>query len=230
MRVGALTSFRDEILFEASVNRGPSKDNTLHVLALAKLRLAEAGFQGRKPGIFTMAVSDGVLGWVGLNTAHREGGIIEVGPIIGVRHQALEALVSECLGAASSDFEPPSVSVNIGYLMKEKRYRAWSFEESTANGGIVDEMCDAIEEFGLKFMRSHSELSAVFASLADPALGVPHQNSYRVPAALFLLSRESEAREAINSLLAGLGARQDLAATSVREFSRRLCFAMKCEC
>lgn len=207
-----------------------SKKLVTSIFALAKARLLRAGFQGRKPGIFTMAVSDGVLGWVGLNTAHREGGILEVGPVIGVRHQALEVLVSECLGVASGDFHSPSVSVSIGYLMDDKRYRAWSFEEQAANSETVDEMCEAIEEFGVKFMRSHSELPAILASLANPALGIPHQNSYRVPAALFLLSREAEAKEAIKSLLAGLGERQDLAATSVREFTRRLCFAMKCEC
>ena len=59
-----LTSYGNEILFEATVKRGSSNDLATRVLAIAKVRLGEAGVRERKPGICTMAIIDGGLGWV----------------------------------------------------------------------------------------------------------------------------------------------------------------------
>jgi ABC-type branched-subunit amino acid transport system ATPase component len=53
--------------------------------------LGSAGFRKRSGDVYTRQVAEDVLGWLGLNRAVNRGdGLLEVNPVVGVRHQVLE--------------------------------------------------------------------------------------------------------------------------------------------
>jgi hypothetical protein len=87
------------------------------------------GFKKRAGEIFTMGLSHDVIGWLGLNraTRHRQRGEVEIYPIVGVRHQEVERLVSELRGDRFHSYVPCTLSTPVGYLLPQQAYAAWVF-------------------------------------------------------------------------------------------------------
>lgn len=188
-------------------------------LAVRALRepLEEAGFRKRSGGIFTIVLADGVLGWLGLNYAsrHRRPGQVGIGPVIGVRHQAVERLVAEMRRERFHDYQPPTVSTRIGYIMPERRDIVWEF------GGQYEtqaspELMAAMMDHGMPFMQSLIPLPAALEAIRR---GLCHFPEYRLPAILKIMGLRSEAHAAISRAVDELGERRDAAAQELRNFA-----------
>ena len=83
------------------------KDFTKDVFALLHDRLGALGFRKRKPQVVSLLVDEGVLGLIGLNKATGRGaGILEINPVIGIRNQTIERMVSGCLGEPFDELNP----------------------------------------------------------------------------------------------------------------------------
>src|SRR5690242_10447195 len=91
--------------------------------------LGAYGFRKRAGQVLTAELAPDVLGWIGLNraTKHRAPGEVEINPVVGVRHQAVERLVAELLGIKFHAYVPPTVCTPLGYLLPEARFRSWLF-------------------------------------------------------------------------------------------------------
>lgn len=182
-------------------------------------RLEKFGFERRQAaGIFTMELADGVLAWLGLNRASKRlgGDAVEFNPVVGVRHQEVERIVSELRGEKFHRFVPPTVSQPIGYVMPEQRYVAWLFERASI---VVraDDLASAVEAHALPVLRPLVDLAAVLRA-ADERWGFAHQLVYRRPVIRWLLGDEAEALAALDAALDDLGDRSDAAAVELRSF------------
>ena len=177
--------------------------------------LTELGFRTRRRGILTTDLDEDVLGWVGLNTATKHHpDAVEVNPVVGVRHQAVERLVAELRGERGHPYLPPTISTPLGYVMPQPRYRAWLFT-ADATASVASDLAAAIRDHGVPFMASGRHLDAL-AELARQGLG--HFLEYRLPVVLLLLDRRDEALEEIARSLDALGDRSDAAAAELRAF------------
>jgi hypothetical protein len=183
-----------------------------------KLLLTQLGFRKRAGKIFTIDIVDGVLGWLGLNTAteHRRVGKFEVNPVVGVRYEKIERLVTELRGEKFHAYAPPTLSTPLGYLLPECRFRTWVFGPGHTSEAAV-EIIGAISNYGLPFMRLMSQLSELCREL-DKDRGHAHQFDYRRPVAWMLAGRPARARQAIDESLSRLGDRSDPAAQELRRF------------
>jgi hypothetical protein len=116
--------------------------------------LLEAGRLGKRSvQIFTLDISEDMLGWVGLNRAVERGdGKLEISPVIGVRHQAVEALVAKLLGIESHRYIPPTISTPLGYLMPNSEYTACFFESGVDNVSEVEPIIECVRKWGYPFM------------------------------------------------------------------------------
>ena len=165
-----------------------------------------------------MEVGEGVLGWLGLNRAgrHRRPGEVEINPVVGVRHQAVEQLVAELRGEKFHAYQPPTVSTPVGYLMPDERYEAWIITDDADEqaAGLVA----AVERYAVPFMRSTSGLEALCCRL-DDRMGFDHQLVYRRPVAWLLAGDVDRASALIEAAEAGLGERDDAAASEFRRFA-----------
>lgn len=185
-----------------------------------KKALASAGFKKRSGEVYTRQVAEDVLGWLGLNKAvNRQDGLLEVNPVVGVRDQALERVVAEMLGEKFHEYAPPTVSVHLGYVMPEDRYRPWLFGGDMSVEGVVGEMVAAILSYGVPFMDGLSSLKAVVDSMSGNRAGIADQLAFRRPVGYLLLGDNVSAREALGSWLERIGDRQDLAAKRFRGFA-----------
>ena len=156
--------------------------------------------------VFTRQVAADVLGWVGLNRAVSRGdGLLEVNPVVGVRHQALERVVADLLGERFHDYIPPTVSVHLGYVMPEGRYRPWLFGGDVPVGDVAAEMVGAIVAYSLPFMDDHASLSAVVESMSDGRSGIAEQLAFRRPVGYLLLGEPGRAHKEGGPLLPGSG-------------------------
>src|SRR5690606_27740771 len=94
------------------------KEIRSRVLELVRAELAGLAFEKRAGDIFTRDLTSEVLGWIGLNRATRgRPGVLEINPVVGVRHQPIERLLAELRGEKAHPYVPPTLSVHLGYLM-----------------------------------------------------------------------------------------------------------------
>lgn len=199
------------------------KEIRSRVLELVRAELAGLAFTKRAGDIFTRDLTSEVLGWIGLNRATRgRPGVLEINPVVGVRHQPIERLLAELRGEKAHPYVPPTLSVHLGYLMPERAYRPWLFPEGEDPEAEAMRMVQAIGEFGVPFMRENAALEPLVATLETSAFGIAEQRHYRLPVMYFLLDRKARAEEYIAERLGELRARDDLAARHYRSFAEAL--------
>lgn len=184
--------------------------------------LAEAGMQKRKGDIFTRELVSGVLGWVGLNRAvRRTEGILEINPVIGVRHQELEQLVARFLEEDFHPYVPPTISIALGYLTAEQRFRSWLFDDKSDQRAVAQTLVATITEFGNPFMAAHSTLAAI-AKAMEAETGIPSDLAYRLPVAYVLIGDPAKAEAYLSNKCAELGDAENPYAVRYRTFASRL--------
>ena len=188
------------------------------VVSTVVARVQELGFEKRAAKVMTKELSADVLGWLGLNTAtkHQKKGVVEINPVIGVRHQEVERVVAELRGEAFHAYQPPTVSTPLGYLMPESRYRGWVVDAEAADDPL-DDLVEALTTYAVPFMESAASMSRL-CELLDEGLGHDHQVVYRRPVAWQLAGDSDRSIEAIDSAEADLGDRRDAAADELRAF------------
>lgn len=188
---------------------------------LLKPPLEALGFKKRGGQIFTMDVSEGVLGWLGLNraTRHRSPGEVEINPVVGVRHQEVERIVAELRHEAFHAYQPPTVSTSLGYLMPDNRYQAWILTDDAEEEAA--DLVSAVNDYAVPFMDSTTGLAGLCQRL-DERMGFDHQLVYRRPVAHLLAGNVDRACELIDEAEADLGNRDDAAAVELHLFIAEL--------
>lgn len=196
------------------------KAATLRFSEAAETELARLGFRRRSQGVLTLDADGDVLGWLGLNRATRHG-VLEVNPVVGVRHQRVERLVAELTGARFHPWSPPTLSSHLGYLMPQRAYLPWVVRAVEEAPGVAAAMAAAVAEHGLPFVRANASLAVLAASLAG-GTGMPEQVGYRLPVAWHLLGDDARAEQVLASGLARLGEADHPAAREFRGFAEGL--------
>jgi len=186
-------------------------------------RFTDLGYEKRKPGIFSSVISDDVIGWLGLNIAGRgRSDALEINPVVGIRNQTVERLVSELTGDAFDELIPPTIAGNVGYLSPERRYWSFTFSGSTSNEEAADQLCASVKKFGLPFMTKAADLQALAEMMETLRFGMADQLRYRLPVALWLLGNTAQAEAFIGLRLSEIGTRNDPAALRYITFAKNL--------
>jgi hypothetical protein len=199
-----------------------SKEIKKKVLASLHQKFLDLGFRKRKYGIFACDASKDVLGLVGLNTARRGVGVLEINPVVGVRNQRVERLVAELEGSVFDEVSPFDASANVGYLSPASSYRAFLFadgEPLDKTDKTVDQLAEAVRNFGLPFIDANVPLPSLLETMRSGRFGIQFVAAYRIPAALHLLGRDREAEAFLDSELTKLNAAHDPAAERFRRFA-----------
>jgi hypothetical protein len=193
------------------------------VFARARAELERAGFKPRVHEIYTRALDADAVGWVGLNNAFdSHARVLRINPVIGVRYQPVERLVAEMCGLKFHAYVPPTVTIPLGYLMPEDTYRTWDFQEGEELHSVAASMACALTDYGLPFMTARAAPEALTATLRDRRFQVGEQAEYRIPALLYLLGREEEAKAYLRERLTALSTANYPAADFYRNFAHAL--------
>jgi hypothetical protein len=194
---------------------------TTELFATVAEPLAGLGFKKRTGGIFTKPVDDEFLGWLGLNTAteHFAGTAVRVLPVLGVRHHPTERLIAELSDRQFHAYLPPTISAPLGELRSPRRFETFVVERANPSES-VDGMVAAIAEVGPAFIERNASLPALRARL-DDGLTVD-EVPYRRAVTALLDGHIDEALDLVDSTIAELGERDDLAAAAFRRFAANL--------
>ena len=186
----------------------------------AKSALVAAGWRKRGGAdIFTSALDDDTLAWVGLNRATKYTPIA-IWPIVGVRHEPTMRLVDAL--TASAPAMAPTLCHPVQYLGGRKE-KALQVGDQLEIEGATNELMDLVNRFALPFARSLQDPARQLEALAARVwLPVPDYAIARRPAMLAALGRRAEALVALDEELATLGARSDAAAEHYRSFGTAL--------
>ena len=200
-----------------------SKELIREVMQIIQRKLVDNGFKKRSGPILTLDLSAEFLGWLGLNRAVQRGdGSLAINPVIGVRYQRLERVYSDLMDEKFHTYIPPTLSVNIGYLMPENSYKTWLFNEKTENQRIVDDMVAAIDKYGISFMDSMSNEDAILEALKVSDYSMPESRKFRLPLINYMHGDIERTREELTRTLEEVNKREDMAAQYYRKFAQRL--------
>ena len=201
------------------------KSAVAKAFAEAKVALTSIGFKKRSEEIYTQPITNDVIGWVGLNRKARKDGVLEINPVVGVRHQAVEHLVADLNGDTFHPYIPPTLSSHLGYLRGDNYTPIMIDSVANITHAILLLMA-AIESDALAFMQRCVPIAELARALQTSRHTVPEQAAYRVPVALYLANDHVAARAVLASRLGAQAGRSDPAATKysafVARFSERL--------
>lgn len=200
-----------------------SKELIQEVMQLARAGLVERGYRKRTGQIFTLELSTGFLGWLGLNRAvNRGAGSMAVNPVVGVRFEELEQTLETLMDEGPQTYITPTISINVGYLTPENSYKTWVFEEGAHNHNTVADMLAAVEEYGRPFMISMADMEAIQRAFEAKEYSLPENRKFRLPLIYHMRGEEDRVREELQKNLTEIGEREDLAAQRYRQFAERL--------
>lgn len=187
--------------------------------------LVGIGFKKRAGEIFTMAIDEDGLGWLGLNRASRAGGPgeLRMHPVCGARIQSLERSLAEITGGKFHPYNPPTVSEPLRYLVPVERRINWILtrEDLEANDRVIADIVGNLETYGLPYMRARGFLEAMCKALLANE-GHKSVTLYRAPTNLWLLNRNEEALACIEDQLTEFGTQENAAYDNYRDFASTL--------
>jgi hypothetical protein len=141
---------------------------------------------------------------------------------MGLRHVAIESLIDEAFQLPDIAKHAMTMSVSLGYLMPEPRYRPFLImNEDDAKRAAKDLAID-VERYGLPFVRNNKELMAIAHSVQSPPLNAEHRRIYTLPAACFLAGDYKAAQAFLEEHLQELAGKNYPAAKQYRQFARAL--------
>ena len=189
----------------------------LESIAEDKLRLL--GFR-RMKYIHLCPLVEGVFGWLGFGTSVcRSDGRVGITPAIGVRHERVERIVQR-LGGTSNSALAATISTTLGYVTPSEQFMEWLYEpEPFDYRSECERMVQAIEVYGIPFMRAHVDIECIRRDLEALRFTVKESTVYRLPVVYMLTGEREMASEYIKKERDELGGRDDLAARQYRMFS-----------
>lgn len=189
-------------------------------VAAFRPKAEDLGFAKREIAVFSRDSGGETIDWLGLNHAMRPGGVLEINPVLGVRHQVLERELARIRGQQFHSYLPPTISTHAGYLTRG-RYDPLLITEGEPVEGAAQMLGALVTEIGLPFMERHSTLETVAHAMTS-GMGSPEQLAYRIPVAFWLLGDSTSARRATEEHLRRLGSRDDEAARAFGSFARAM--------
>ena len=189
------------------------------VAALLQERLEGVGFTKRRQGIFSIDISDDVIGWLGLNRAVEGRADLEINPVVGVRNQRIERIVAELTQRPFDKLVPPTLAGHLGYLTPEKRYVPVRFAPGESQEPSAVRLIESLQAYGFPFMKGLADPVTLLDALLKSEFAVREFAAYRIAAGLFFIGRNAESINFLDARLAEIADRGDPAADQFRRFS-----------
>lgn len=189
-----------------------------NVLQLVKTGLVSLGFRKRKH-VFSLSVSEDVLGLIGLNTASRGPGVMEINTVIAVSNRRVGQLLAELEGKEFDETSPFLAHANVGYLSPASKYHPFLFPEPEPPEEGARQLVAAVEDYGLPFIHSNQPLAALLHTMRSTRFASSINTVYGIPVALHLLGEDSEADAFLREQLDKLGPQEAPFAQRYRNFA-----------
>jgi hypothetical protein len=179
-------------------------------------RLTKRGYSRVSEGVYLLAIAPGVLGWVGIGLASRKrGGEVDADPMVGVRHDEVEALLSAGSGQAD-----PTILRPLYELLPGGNYKTWSFNEDNLDQQ-AEALVESVVQHGQRLVHELKTLDALKDALEKWAFADTRRT--RLPVVLLLQGDRDAAAGAVAREKRALADRGDEAIEAeYEEFATRV--------
>lgn len=157
-------------------------------LAACNQGLLGLGFRKRRGEVYTVDVTESAQGQIGLNhVLHRRAQVVEINAVVAIRVEQVEELVAKATNSPVHPYDPPTLSIHLGYLMPEEKYLPWTFGREDNIQELADQHVAEVADYALPFIRSNSRLEKVFELLSNGRFADVYSRTYRMPVVAVLL-------------------------------------------
>ena len=190
------------------------------VLTRCRHSLEELGFEYLGRSWYEIMLTSETRGLVALpSTTYRDDPCVYVNPSIGVRHEALDKLISGLSGRSDSKYAAATISLALGYATAGKTFKSFVFCPGVDIEPIIKHLKVDISQDGMTWLREHADLETMGRDLRDLKNVTRDRARFNLPAALFLLGDLKGARSEIQRGLAELSNTENLYAEQYRTFA-----------
>jgi hypothetical protein len=154
--------------------------------------LLDLGFKRVRLGVFAFEISPNIYAWLGLNRVRKSSMELELYPVIGVVHLDVNEIVY--LRTNAKKDLSPTISVPICYLLKEGKYRTWTWRKGNDEMSVTADLKKVVRSYGLPFIDRFSSIEKIYKEfcadeLSDGEVRWTVNTQRVVPAAMFLTNR-----------------------------------------
>lgn len=163
-------------------------------------RLKNIGFH-KKHSLLFYDICEDAIGSIGLGASHFGMATeMALNPVIAVRYLPEVKLVAELAEKEYNPYIAATVASNLGYLMPERRFLNWTFNEDSDHSGTINNLVDEVKEHGIPFIKKHSEIGSILRLLDPEELFFPDRE-YSIPVLYFLEAEFVKAKKFANDRL-----------------------------
>jgi hypothetical protein len=190
--------------------------------AEARQRMTSAGWRKHTGDVFTLDLGHGFFAWLGLNRATKYHPL-EVNPVMGLRYEPLEDLISDLFGEKPTRLRTATLSSPIGYLTPQRMFLQLEIASIEDALPAADKLRDLVHKYGLPIAQQHANPDAVLVALHTGTPLANHQRPRILIPALHLLHGDiPEARRALHLGQAAYTGTDSLAARHYQRFADAL--------
>ncbi len=155
-----------------------------------RARIEAMGFIKRGP-VFEKELGVGFRAVIGFNRDRLRDGRVGINPVLGVSCHVVYKHLCVYLNATLDRAD--IVSSPLGYLTPDARYRDWHVTLGEHNQGVLDEMFDAIRQYGFPFYEAFHSIDAMIEAIELKTCWHPHWAPYAYPIMLVMKRRLDDA-------------------------------------
>ncbi len=127
----------------------------------------QLGFSKKKYNYYK-PLTNGIFSTLGFGIAHYSTpGHTFINVIVGVLHEDVELLSFKLTGYNRLTTMQPQIGIQLGYLMPEKKYREWEYQENTDNTIMFDDLLSNIQNYAIPYQTSYKDPSVLFNAIED---------------------------------------------------------------
>lgn len=202
---------------------------SLHTSGIARLfddeiaiRLIHLGFPKCPSGHYRKDLAPGVFGHFGYALyTDRRTGEVRAWPVVGVRFQSVEKLLSELREKEFDEYGTFTIGRPLGFFMEQWDLAEWSVDSPNDLPGVADEVVAALQAYGMPFITSHTSLQEAISVMSPENFGGGHDGE-KLAASYFLLGEYEKARCVLNHQAERYAKGNYPGAEDFRQFARNL--------
>lgn len=138
------------------------------IMSLLETRLVEYGFDRKRTyDVFVKKVDENLIYTIGFGVSHGPSGVFYLNPNIAVLYKDENNIEMQLRGIKSDipDYVGGRIGLPLGYLMPQKTYIEWCFSKDEDITDKVNEMADAIIQYGFPYLEELSDINNVIYGL-----------------------------------------------------------------
>ncbi len=178
------------------------------LLDLIGVELLKIGLKKKNRIDYYKELNEKILGTVGFGiSTYGRKDLICLNPVIGILYKDIGHLMEKTIGFNSFKYFLPTISTPLGYLLPERYYKEWEFEEGKDNTSIITDMVNQISSKGFSFFEGKASLKELIQEVEKGDFILKVTQIYTLPLLYYCNGEKKKGIDFINKNMITEGVR-----------------------